>query len=69
MCAGARAAVIGLPGATVTHGLSDKSVLNITITISHLSVLNIKFLNRPLGELSRGVFFICDKIFLWSQPG
>ena len=34
MCAGARAAVIGLPGATVTHGLSDKSVLNISISIS-----------------------------------
>ena len=32
MCAGARAAVIGLPGATVTHGLSDKPVLTITIS-------------------------------------
>ena len=33
-CAVARSAVIVLPEAAVTHGLSDKSVLNISISIS-----------------------------------
>ena len=48
-CVVVRSAVIGLPGAAVTLGLSDKSAPNNTITISqgavrhNLSVFKIKF--------------------------